>query len=329
MMKQSPEGETALAYRSGTAARLAGIPVATLRVWERRYGVVGPRMSPSGHRRYSAADVSRLALVKQLVDLGFPIGSIANLPLPALREMHAGSGAAPHDSGEPPASARPLRVALVGEGLAAQAASARDRIPSVEIVAACADRSQAAQALHGVAADLLAIELPALREDAIGLVDALVAAIGARHAVVSYRFGTEAAVHSLRDRGHVVAHAPLDLAALESFAPAGPTAGATAVVRPLPGVPARRFDERALAELARTPTAVQCECPRHVVDLLLSLGAFERYSAECQHRSPADAALHRDLQRVAGTARAMFEDALARIARAEGLPLLSRTSGVA
>src|SRR5512139_565732 len=68
-------------YRSGTAARLAGIPVETLRVWERRYGVVGPGLSASGHRLYATEDVSRLALIKQLVDLGSPIGSIATLPL--------------------------------------------------------------------------------------------------------------------------------------------------------------------------------------------------------------------------------------------------------
>ena len=48
-------------YRSGTAARLAGIPVDTLRMWERRYNVVGPQVSERGHRRYAAEDVDRLA----------------------------------------------------------------------------------------------------------------------------------------------------------------------------------------------------------------------------------------------------------------------------
>jgi hypothetical protein len=64
-----------------------------------------------------------------------------------------------------------------------------------------------------------------------------------------------------------------------------------------------------------------CECPRHVVELLLTLGTFEHYSAECVNRSPADAALHRYLERVAGTARALFEDALVLVARSEGLVL--------
>lgn len=100
-------------------------------------------------------------------------------------------------------------------------------------------------------------------------------------------------------------------------------AGAAALV--LDAVPGRRFDDQALARLARALTTLHCECPHHVVDLLASLGAFERYSAECANRSPADAALHRYLERVAGSARVLFEDALVRIARAEGLSLPLRT----
>jgi hypothetical protein len=87
--------------------------------------------------------------------------------------------------------------------------------------------------------------------------------------------------------------------------------------------PAPRFDERTLAQLAQISTTVRCECPRHVVDLLLSLRAFERYSAECENRSPADAELHRQLGRYAGSARALFEEAFVRVAQAEGIPLPS------
>jgi hypothetical protein len=90
---------------------------------------------------------------------------------------------------------------------------------------------------------------------------------------------------------------------------------------PLETIPSRRFDDRSLALLAHASTALYCECPRHIVELLLSLCTFERYSAECEYRSPADAALHRYLQRVAGSARASFEDALVLVARAEGLAL--------
>jgi hypothetical protein len=52
-----------------------------------------------------------------------------------------------------------------------------------------------------------------------------------------------------------------------------------------------------------------------------TIGFFERYSAECENRSLPDADLHRYLHRVAGAARAFFEEALVRLARAEGFPL--------
>jgi hypothetical protein len=96
---------------------------------------------------------------------------------------------------------------------------------------------------------------------------------------------------------------------------------------PLEAVPSRRFDDRSLTQIAQASTTLYCECPRHVVELLLSLGTFEHYSAECENRSPTDAAIHRYLQRVAGSARALFEDALVLVAKSEGLALLGGGGG--
>jgi MerR family transcriptional regulator, light-induced transcriptional regulator len=315
------------AYRSGAAARLAGIPVETLRVWERRYQIVGPRLSPRGHRLYSAEDVSRLALIKQLVDLGSPVGSVAGLPLAALREMKSAATAASQgSSGAPSALRRPFRVALVGEGLVEQVAHDGALNPALEIVATCAGQAGAAEALRGISADVLAIEMPTLQTEAIATVDALVHAVGARHAVVEYRFAPAAVIGALRGRGHTVVRAPLDADDLErlcrdAIAPDAIRGPVGSSPLPLDVVPGPRFDDQSLTRLARGLTTLYCECPRHLVDLLLSLGSFERYSTECANRSPSDAVLHRHLQRVAGSARVLFEDALERVARAEGLAL--------
>jgi hypothetical protein len=48
---------------------MLGMPVATLRVWERRYALTKPELSPSGQRLYSAADVRRLAVVGSALGL--------------------------------------------------------------------------------------------------------------------------------------------------------------------------------------------------------------------------------------------------------------------
>src|SRR5687768_16043725 len=108
----SQSNDSEATYRTGAAARLAGIRAETLRVWERRYRVVGPPLTSSGHRRYSVDDVARLAVLKSLVDIGHPIGSIANLPLDALRQMRTETATA--DDARPAPASRPVRVALIG-----------------------------------------------------------------------------------------------------------------------------------------------------------------------------------------------------------------------
>ncbi len=322
MLEEPPENTAEPGYRSGIAARLAGIPVETLRVWERRYQVVGPRLSPRGHRVYSAADVGRLTLIRQLVDLGSAIGSIASLPLATLREMRAAtSGRAPAGPAESP---HPIRIAVVGEALSQRISRDGALHPALQVLATCAEPETAAAALVGVCADVLAVELPTLVDESVAAVRALTRIAGARRAIVAYRFGPAAVVGALRDQGDVVIRAPLDADALGRLArdAVASEAPRAPVVRPeVDAAPLPRFDDRALTQLSGALTTLYCECPRHVVDLLLSLGAFERYSAECANRSPADAILHRHLERVAGSARALFEDALVRIARAEGLPL--------
>src|ERR1700761_9485713 len=105
-------------YRSGEAARLAKMPVTTLRIWERRYGVVGPAKTASGQRLYSEDDVRRLTLIKLLVSRGHAIGAIARLDREQLQFLAARSvreiGDAP-DAGS--AASDELRLALVGANL--------------------------------------------------------------------------------------------------------------------------------------------------------------------------------------------------------------------
>ena len=74
-------------HRSGAVAHMLRMPVATLRVWERRYGLTQRALSPGGQRLYSVDDVRRLALVKQLSDLGHAISSLAPLDMLQLQRV--------------------------------------------------------------------------------------------------------------------------------------------------------------------------------------------------------------------------------------------------
>jgi DNA-binding transcriptional MerR regulator len=51
-------------YSIGAVAQMLGIPPATLRTWEERYGLPVPQRSPGGHRVYSRDQVDQLRFVK-------------------------------------------------------------------------------------------------------------------------------------------------------------------------------------------------------------------------------------------------------------------------
>ena len=64
-------------------ARRLGVAPATLRTWDRRYGL-GPSAHTAGsHRRYTAHDVARLDLMRRLVNTGVPPGDAARAALTA------------------------------------------------------------------------------------------------------------------------------------------------------------------------------------------------------------------------------------------------------
>ena len=74
-----------LTYPLRAVARLTGLSPALLRAWERRHGVIAPRRTPGGTRRYSAADLERLRLLKRAVDAGHRIGELAPLDAEELK----------------------------------------------------------------------------------------------------------------------------------------------------------------------------------------------------------------------------------------------------
>lgn len=57
-------------YRIQVASELSGVPAATLRAWERRYGVPVPRRTAAAYRLYSADDVDQIRRMRELVDQG-------------------------------------------------------------------------------------------------------------------------------------------------------------------------------------------------------------------------------------------------------------------
>ena len=79
----------------GALARATGIPVETLRTWERRYGYPEPDRKPSGHRLYPIASVPRLRRVAEALARGHRAAEVVGVAEPALAALLAASPAGP------------------------------------------------------------------------------------------------------------------------------------------------------------------------------------------------------------------------------------------
>lgn len=74
MSAESPPGKPAAqraALPIGEVARRTGVAVATLRAWERRYGLLDPHRTDGGHRRYGSADLARVRRMQELLGDGW------------------------------------------------------------------------------------------------------------------------------------------------------------------------------------------------------------------------------------------------------------------
>jgi len=60
----------------GTVSSVTGVNSVTLRAWERRYGLIKPTRTDSGHRLYSDEDIERIKLILELLDEGIAISRV-------------------------------------------------------------------------------------------------------------------------------------------------------------------------------------------------------------------------------------------------------------
>ncbi|MFZ9283363.1 MAG: MerR family transcriptional regulator [Candidatus Nanopelagicales bacterium] len=76
--------EVTYALTVAAVARRLGVAPATLRTWDRRYGITPSDRTSGGHRRYTPEDVALLDRMRRLVILGLP-------PAEAARLAHTGA----------------------------------------------------------------------------------------------------------------------------------------------------------------------------------------------------------------------------------------------
>lgn len=322
MTRHAQQDEDTHTYRIGAVARLTGISVDRLRAWERRYGVVETRRTEALGRIYNRADVERLTMIKQLVDLGNAISSVANLTDEQLRERLQQDSRSSQRSD--PFATHPVRVAAYGDSLASMLQASLARLPGLQLAGAYQQFETFRRQLTSLAPEVIVMEYAGVYPDTVDELAELLEISGARHAVLVCGFGRHDVFKALRERGAVILRSPVSLEELELACryerDVRDDGSRTALRSDLgEGIPPRRFRDEELVQLASISRSVECECPEHLITLIGSLTAFEAYSANCKHRNPDDAALHAYLHRVSAHARALIEEALENVAEMEGL----------
>jgi DNA-binding transcriptional MerR regulator len=305
-------------YRIGTIATLTGIAVERLRAWERRYGLV-PAHRSGKTRFYSKAQLEQLTRIKQLIDQGHPIGSLAGLSTEQLAERAAvrPNMAHPETTRQPGSSATRIaartatRTGLIGPNLLVlelqQGEQSRLDVRArwANLDAFLAERGSTE------ALDVLIVQMPVLLAHRL---DAIAAAQPAARLVAVYQFTTPKHLATVQERGIPALQWPCGWQAIEH-------ACASTAGLPLRAgrAAARRFGDEELIAIAASASDPN-RCPQHLVELISNLNAFAEYSANCAESVTADrGALYERVHTDATQARAQLELALEALVEAEQL----------
>lgn len=298
-------------YRIAAVSQLTGIPVQTIRVWEARHGVVQPTRNAGNVRLYRRSDIARLLLVKAAVDAGQAISTVAAL---TERQIQARFKPAPAPARKSPKGT--CRVLVCGTALSSVLKSAWKARSDVRVQASVASLAEAEpQSVPKV--DAVIVDVPVLRSNLPAALRQLRTATQARVIVVLYVLGSRPVLSQLDGANVIALASPADSAQIAricqlglSIDPLPPAAFSQMLMQPSA---ARRYDDAFLQQLIQMPSAVQCECPNHLAELLAKLNAFERYSLECESTSSKDAAMHALMYSASGHCRALLEEVLQRL----------------
>lgn len=175
---------------------------------------------------------------------------------------------------------------------------------------------------------VLLLDLGLLGQNPVAKVQQLEKLAMPESTILIYSFAKRSVISELRGEKRQVMRGPLKMQDLRTALinlivrdmTQRPAPAKHAVVPETPP-PAVIFSEQELARLQEIQSAVDCECPNHVSDVILSLKAFEDYSKQCENKNDADAKMHEFLYRAAGHSRAVMEHAMRELCRFEGIDL--------
>lgn len=206
-----------------------------------------------------------------------------------------------------------IRAAFLGAQFVGQLS--RRKLENVEVVWAGASPQLFAAEVRALKPTIAVVDLAEFTAGSDDEVRALVAGCGAELAIVTYSFARRQLIRSLQSQQVRVLPSPITLDVLQAhFAPfiirhvleSARREVSSMEQSPLPP----KYTREQLGKLMEITSAIECECPNHVAQLVEKLQAFERYSKDCENRDDADRAVHASLYKSSAVARAEMEKAL-------------------
>lgn len=92
----------------GAVSRACGVPLNTLRTWERRYGFPNPERTSGKHRQYSAEIVERLVLIRKALELGHRPRNVVPADMEELQALLGITAEPPQPVSLPVATGNPI-----------------------------------------------------------------------------------------------------------------------------------------------------------------------------------------------------------------------------
>lgn len=311
-------------YSIGTVSRLTGVKPDTLRVWERRYQLGASHKAPSGRRMFTQSDLEHLQLVSALVADGTRIGDIASSERRTLEVLLRSRGSNP---GKIIPQRKP-RILFVGDALCDWLDQHQGCLTGVDALLlsaplaelpdeALANLTELDGSLDGEIDGIVA-EVGGLGEVSTQQVTALAAKLATDNVLVLHRYSSDRWLAELEQRGYTAGDFPPDPAFLASHlsvrAAVKDASQGLESLGELVRTKPRLFDEKGLSQASKLKSALECECPKHITDLVRALADFEEYTANCSAENWKDASLHACVYAYTGQARWLMEKALLLVA---------------
>tara|TARA_R110000850_G_scaffold133899_1_gene255027 strand:+ start:1179 stop:2150 length:972 start_codon:yes stop_codon:yes gene_type:complete len=315
-------------FEISAVAQITGISPHVLRVWERRYSVVEPGRSESKRRQYTQADIDRLVLLKTLVSNGQSIGSVASLSTEKLQEraLVVNEAKLVNPELDENSTLGEGRIGLVGTLIRQPVREAADRSPQIRIIGEFEDVDEMRQSFQPGSLDIVIVERDTLFVEDVIQFQEMVDELQAHRAIIVYRFAQSEVFDRLEGtqitalRGPIeVAGIQLALGTLTKELPARERIEYGSDATEEGAIPVRIFSDEQLVRIAKTSSSINCECPKHLSNILRGLYGFEQYSLQCESLDEADEDLHRFLHFTTAQSRHKMERALVKVLSQEGI----------